>query len=188
VILAAGLTPAWQQVLVFRRFHYGRINRADEVYRCASGKVCNAGIAIHRLGGPSQTLAPVGGAAAPAMRRDFEAMGVPCRWIATRSDTRICTTILDRASGAMTELVENGSPLDAGELEAFRLAFAEEVQRARVAIVIGSLPQRTPPAYYRELVASARCPVVLDFRGPGLMSCSWSSRTGMNWRKRWEGR
>ena len=92
MILAAGLTPAWQQVLLFRGFRWGEVNRADEVYRCASGKVCNAGIALHRLGGPSQALAPVGGPVAAAMQQDFAEMGVPCRWVPTRAGTRICTT------------------------------------------------------------------------------------------------
>ena len=31
MILSAGLTPAWQQILVFDRFRYGEVNRAAEV-------------------------------------------------------------------------------------------------------------------------------------------------------------
>ena len=57
MILSAGLTPAWQQILVFDAFRYGEVNRASEVLWCASGKVFNAGIAAHHLGGPSRTLA-----------------------------------------------------------------------------------------------------------------------------------
>jgi hypothetical protein len=35
MILAAGLTPAWQQIYVFDRFHPGEVNRAIGVGRCA---------------------------------------------------------------------------------------------------------------------------------------------------------
>jgi fructose-1-phosphate kinase PfkB-like protein len=81
----------------------------------------------------------------------------------------VCTTIIDRGSHKITELVENGRPLSRGELAAFRDAYAEEAARAEVAIVIGSLPSGTPFSYYRELVERTPCPAVLDFRGEGLL-------------------
>ena len=58
MILTAGLTPAWQQILVFDSFRPGEVNRARESHWCASGNVFNAGIAAHHLGGPTLTLAP----------------------------------------------------------------------------------------------------------------------------------
>ena len=61
MILAAGLSPAWQQFLVFDSFRYGEVNRAREAHWCTAGKVCNAGNAAHHLGGPSLTLVPAGG-------------------------------------------------------------------------------------------------------------------------------
>ncbi len=53
-ILSAGLTPAWQQIMIFSGFHYGEVNRACEVHWLAQGKVLNAGIAAHHLGGHSE--------------------------------------------------------------------------------------------------------------------------------------
>ena len=76
-----------------------------------SGKVFNAGIAVHRLGGPSLTLATVGGPPRVEIDREFAQMDAPRRWVVTETATRICTTILDRATGTITELVENGRPL-----------------------------------------------------------------------------
>ena len=38
-----------------------------------------------------------------------------------------------------------------------------------VAVVNGSLPLGTPDGYYRELILRTPCPMVLDFRGPGLL-------------------
>lgn len=169
MILTAGLTPAWQQILVFDRFRYGEVNRAAEAHWCVSGKVFNAGIAVHRLGGPSLTLSPVGGPPLVQIDGEMNAMGVPHHWIVTQTATRVCTTILDRSTGTMTELVENGRPLSADEINAFRQAYAEEVRRAEVAVVIGSLPSGTPDSLYRDLMASTGCPAVLDFRGSGLV-------------------
>lgn len=170
MILTAGLTPAWQQVLVFDTFRPGEVNRAREARWCASGKVCNAGVASHLLGGPSLTLATAGGYPLPEMDRDFEQLGVPRRWIPTESATRVCTTVLDRATGTITELVENGRPLTNRELDNFRRAYAEEVVKADMVLVMGSLPSGVVDSYYRELLERTSCPAVLDFRGPGLLS------------------
>lgn len=168
MILTSGLSPAWQQILVFEPFRAGQVNRAIEARWCASGKVFNAGIAAARLGGPSLTVAPVGGPSAPQIVRELDCLGVPHRLVETKSATRICTTVLDRPSGQMTELVENGLPMTSHELEQFLAAHAEEAARAEVAVIIGSLPSGVPHGYYRQLLERTKCPAVLDFRGPGL--------------------
>jgi 1-phosphofructokinase family hexose kinase len=170
VILSAGLTPAWQQILLFDAFRYGEVNRASRAVWCSSGKVFNAGIAAHHLGGASLTLAPAGGPPREQIQREFDEMGLPCRLVPTRSATRVCTTILDRATGTMTELVENGRPLGRAELDLFLATYAEVAAKAEVAVIIGSLPVGTPVSIYRHLVEKTPCPAVLDFRGEGLLS------------------
>ena len=170
MILSAGLTPAWQQILTFDSLRLGEVNRAARAVWCASGKVFNAGIAAHHLGGPSMTLAPVGGPAAGAIEADLSELGVPHRLIHTAAATRVCTTVIDESTGTMTELVENGRAMSAGELEEFRLAYAEYAAKADVVVLIGSLPAGAPESYYRELMELTPCPAVLDFRGQGLLS------------------
>ena len=169
MILSAGLTPAWQQIMLFRNFRYGEVNRAAEVHWFSQGKVLNAGIGVHHLGGPSLTLSPLGGPPMERIEREFASLGVPRRWIETEAATRVCTTILDQSTGVMTELVENGRPLRPDELEAFRRAYAEEAARAEVAIITGSLPVGTPASFYRMMAEATPCPMVLDFRGEGLL-------------------
>jgi 1-phosphofructokinase family hexose kinase len=170
MILSAGLTPAWQQIMIFDSLRLGEVNRAREVSWHVQGKVVNVGMAVHHLGGPSMTLAPLGGLPIVEFEREFAALGVPHRWIETVAGTRVCTTLVDRASGTTTELVENGRPMSESELTAFLQAYAEEAARADVAIITGSLPDGTPPSYYRDLLKNTPCPAVLDFRGEGLLS------------------
>jgi len=170
VILCAGLTPAWQQILVFDAFRHGEVNRAREAYWCASGKVFNAGIAAHHLGGPSRTLAPVGGPTGEQIDRQLAEMGLPAHFVWTREATRVCTTIIDRGAGAITELVENGRPLSDAELDRFRRSYAEQSAKADAAVIIGSLPVGTPASLYRDLVERTPGAAILDFRGEGLLS------------------
>ena len=170
MIVLAGLTPAWQQILFFDRFEVGEVNRAREVHRNASGKVLNAAAAVRWIGGDGLAVAPVGGPPVEAFDRELDTLGIRRRWVRTEAPTRICTTILDRSSGTMTELVENGRPLTQEELDAFCRVYEEEAARADVAVLIGSLPENTPDTYYRELLRRTPCPAVLDFRGPGLLA------------------
>jgi 1-phosphofructokinase family hexose kinase len=169
MILSAGLTPAWQQVLVFDAFTPGEVNRARQVHWCASGKVLNAARALHCLGGPCQALAPVGGAPGQEIRGDLARLGVPARWVEAARPTRVCTTLLDSGSHTATELVPEADPLSAEELDAFRAAHAEEAANAAVTILIGSLPPGAPAGFYRDLIARTPGRVVLDARGPELL-------------------
>jgi len=170
VILCAGLTPAWQEIKVFDTFRYGEVNRAREVHWFPSGKVFNAAIGCHHLGAPTRLLAPAGGLPLAKIEQEFQDMGLSYRLIRTEASTRICTTILEESTGAVTELVENGRPLRPEELDQFRRAYCEEVARAKIVILIGSLPIGTPESLYRELLERTPCPTVLDFRGQGLVS------------------
>ena len=169
MILSAGLTPAWQQILVFDSFRYGEVNRASQAHWCTSGKVFNAGIGVHHLGAESLTLATAGGPPLVQIRAEMESLGIPIEVVETEEATRVCTTILDRATGTMTELVENGRPVSEAELDAFDVRFAGAADMAKVVILIGTLPKGTHQSYYRRLLEHASCPAVLDFRGEGLL-------------------
>ena len=169
MILAAGLTPAWQAILRFRSLRLGEVNRAEEAHWCASGKVLNAGMALAALGADAHTLACVGGWSGAAIRAEFEARGLSATWTSTLAPTRICTTVLTEA-GTTTELVENAAALTPEEYDAFNAAYAREAANARAVVLTGSLPRGTPATFYRDLLARTRCPVVLDARGPELLA------------------
>jgi 1-phosphofructokinase family hexose kinase len=169
MILAAGLTPAYQQILVFDRFNPGEVNRAREVYKCASGKVLNVGLALHHLSAPQMTLALIGGLEGESINRELSELGVRHRWIWSPKTTRTCTTILDRSSGAVTELVENAAPLEAAQLDQFRKAYDEIAGQAQVAVLSGSLPPGTPRTFYRDLIGNSTVRTILDASGQELL-------------------
>lgn len=169
MILAAGLTPAWQQILVFDQVRVGEVNRAMEAHWCASGKVLNVGVALRHLGARSRTLAAGGGWPLPAMRAELDLLNVEQRWVETQAATRVCTTILDRTSHNTTELVENASAFTAEELSEFQRTYWEEADSPELVVLSGSLPAGTPRTYYRELISRTPGRVILDIRGPELL-------------------
>ncbi len=169
MIVTAGLSPAWQQILTFRNFELGQVNRARSADWCASGKVLNVGLALHRLCGHTRVLCVADdGPAGAAMQADFECQGVPTHWIKTQSATRVCTTLLDQRTEQTTELVENAPGLTQDDLKRFQQAFELETREATVVVLTGSLPGGVPSDFYRRLIESTSAAVVLDARGPEL--------------------
>jgi tagatose 6-phosphate kinase len=169
MILAAGLTPAWQQILVFDHVEIGEVNRAREVHWCASGKVLNVGVAVHCLGATSRTLSAGGGWPLAAMQADLASLKVPQRWIKTQRATRVCTTILDQTQGTTTELVENTGEFTTAELTEFQTSYFEEAEAAEIVVLSGSLPLATPSSYYFDLISKTPGRTILDIRGPELL-------------------
>ncbi len=170
MIVAAGLTPAWQQILCFDSLGLGEVNRAVESHWCASGKVFNVGIALSRLGAECRLISPIGHDVAERVLREFENLGVRSRLIMHTEPTRVCTTLLDSATGTVTELVENARPLTSECLGQFVAAWAEECANAEIVVLSGSLPGGTPSTLYRDLLRKTRSRSVLDARGPELLA------------------
>jgi 1-phosphofructokinase family hexose kinase len=170
VIIAAGLTPAWQQILRFDLLRRGEVNRAAEAHWCASGKVFNVGIAIAHLGAECRVISPIGADVADRVQEEFAAVGVEAQLIQQGPTTRVCTTLLDEAAGDVTELVENARPLSGDVLARFLRAYAVQAARADIAVLSGSLPANTPPKFYRQLIEQTPGRVVLDARGEELLA------------------
>ena len=170
MILNAGLSPAWQQILVLDQFRVGEVNRARESAWCASGKVLNVGRALKCLLCESTTISTVGGRTGQQIREEFQADEIPAIWVETESPTRVCTTILDQNQNTTTELVEETAAISFAELQSFRDAFSEKVTTAKQVVLSGSFPPGTPDSLCRELLETTSATAILDIRGPQLLN------------------
>ena len=167
MIVAAGLSPAWQQILQFTSFTPGEVNRAEQAIWCASGKVLNVGIALRCLNTDSKTVALVGGDSGRSIQCEFESKGIPATWVECDTPTRVCTTIL--SNDPPTELVENAGYLESSTLDEFNATFQTEAKNADFVVLSGSLPVGTPDDYYNRLLQNVSGQSILDFRGANLM-------------------
>lgn len=170
MIFAAGLSPAWQQIMQFETLHVGEVNRAATANWCASGKVINVGIAAKHLGQPTSLLSLIGGASGESIAAEVEALGILADWIHVDLPTRVCTTILEK-SGTTTELVENAGEVADTSLEEFADRFRTFAQVADVTVLTGSVPANASESYYSRLIRNVPARLVLDFRGAGLLQC-----------------
>lgn len=169
-VAAAGLTPAWQQIVVLDALRRGEVNRAQEVHWCASGKVLNVGRALAALGTRQTTFALVGGSSGQQIQAEWSAAGIDARWVVAERPTRVCTTVIEREPCSVTELVENAAAVSPAELAAFAQAYSAAATAATVAVLTGSLPKGAPADWYRQAMRLADCPAILDVRGPELLA------------------
>lgn len=169
MVVAAGLSPAWQAIMRFAALRPGEVNRATDVWRGASGKVVNVAVALHSLSCPHRAVTVLGGAAGRMVADDCARAGVTLSAVPTATETRTCTTLLDVARRQTTELVENAGALGSDELAAFVAAHGAAVTDAGAVVLSGSLPAGAPATVYRDLLAATRCPAVVDARGAELL-------------------
>lgn len=170
MIVAAGLTPAWQRIMVFDRLALGEVNRAARIVECISGKVTNTAIAARSLGGDVTAVLPIGPNVWQEVTRETAELNLACEFVLTAAPTRTCVTVIDRASGQVTELVEDAAPLAPSELAAFAERLRRCCAKAELLVFSGSLPRGTPAETYRDLLSECPIPIIADFRGPGLMA------------------
>src|SRR5688572_2737004 len=105
-ILVAGLNPAWQKILEFGAFAPGEVNRATSLIQMGSGKGMNAAKVLRRLGHEVHLLQVLGGANGQRCLVASQALGLRSLHVWIEEETRTCVTLVDRARGTATEVIE----------------------------------------------------------------------------------
>src|SRR4051794_28156752 len=106
MILCLGTTPTMQRTMLFDRVAIDGVNRATEVREYASGKSVNVAKVLHTLGHHPLATGFVGGARGALLCEHLDLAGVAHDFVTVEPATRMCTTVIDRATGAVTEFVE----------------------------------------------------------------------------------
>ena len=158
MIVFAGLSPAWQQLVALDEFVAGEVLRAREVLWSSAGKVLNAAIAARHLEttpigepGSCRAVTVLGGLYGEAIERDLARLGLDLCAVPVDSRTRICTTLLDAKASNFTELVENQGSVRDEELARFESVFEEACRGATAVCFAGSLPHSVPVDLWARL-------------------------------------
>lgn len=181
MILVVGLSPAWQRTLEFNALATGEVNRARRVVETASGKGVNVSRVAHTLGAEVRLLTVAGGQRGALLARSLKAQGISAHIVHVTAETRICQTVLVpravvgrghsrgaapsarlRRVGArglqqneVTELVEEAGLLTRAEIAAVWKAFTQEVRRASLVVLTGTVPRGCGEDIYARLVMTA---------------------------------
>jgi len=135
----------------------------------ASGKVLNAARALRCMDVVGCAVTTAGGVTGESIRRSLDAESITSFTVPTRSSSRTCTTIVDRGTGTVTELVENTATVTDDELRRYREVFRQRAADASVVLFLGSLAPGTPASYLGGLIDGLDVPVIADVCGPELL-------------------
>jgi 1-phosphofructokinase family hexose kinase len=156
VFIAAN--PSVDRLLEVDAIELGAINRPERVVPVAGGKGLNAARAASALGGSAVAIALVGGHSGAWIEDRLVDLGLTASLVQTGAETRTCVSVLDRATGRLTEFYEPGLAVPSEAFVALEAAVAAELEQgdARVLAMSGSLPLGAPLDGYARLIRLAR--------------------------------
>ena len=134
-LVCAVPNPSIDKTAEVGRLEPGAIHRPDALVAVPGGKGLNVARAASGLGVPVEAIVLLAGHAGRWMDDELGRRRILHRVVWATGETRTCLSILDRATGRMTEVYEAGDPV---RPTAWR-RFAREVERAAAALASGSL-------------------------------------------------
>lgn len=165
-ILICGLNPAWQKTLQFDRLSLNEVNRAGTFRQIASGKGINFARAVELWGKCSPSvLHPLGGVTGKQIMESMAAEKLASVAISTNSATRTCCTLMCKAEGTATEIIEPSGEISPEEYDNIMAVAGLELSSADALAICGTYPPGIPVHCYRDLTAMAAKlgkPVLLD--------------------------
>lgn len=173
MILTIGTSLALARSMTFDRLTLGEVNRAAEVLVAAAGKSSNVARVVATLGEATLATGVVGGLAGQALAEELTRAGVPHDYVSSTVDTRVCVTVLDRATGAATELVQEPSEMPSVDSDRLWEKLLALVPQARVAVMSGTLAPGVPGGFYAmvcRLARDAGVDALVDAHGPALLA------------------
>jgi 1-phosphofructokinase family hexose kinase len=176
-LLFVAANPSIDRLYEVDRLTQGEIHRPLTSVAVPGGKGLNAARAAASLGGSVTAVGIVAGRAGDWIAERLADLGLDARLTRSGGETRTCISILDRSSGALTELYERGDEIELTAWDALERTIAGELERGDIAAVAlsGSLPPGAPDDGFgriARLAGSMPRPVavLVDTYGPALRS------------------
>lgn len=157
--------------MIFQKLALDAVNRAAEVTEYASGKSPNVARVLRTLGAEAVVAGFIGGDRGRFLEADLVAAGIGCQFVTVEPQTRLCTTVIDRAAGTATELVEESAPIDAAGWEQMDRRLRTLLPKSQTWVFSGSLPPSAPQDFYARWIPLAleqQATLILDARGEPL--------------------
>ena len=168
MILCIGTTPTLQRTMTFARLTPDDVNRATHTHEHASGKAVNVARILHTRGLVTLVTGFIGGMRGQALIEDLTNANVPHDFVPTTAQTRLCTTLIDKAAQQVTELVEESPPATQQEWAQLISKIDQHLASAQTLVLSGTLAPGAPEDFLaRWLDRTPR--VILDAKGPPLL-------------------
>jgi 1-phosphofructokinase family hexose kinase len=156
MILTVTPNPALDYTIRLDEIEIGKRAKYRDPRIEPAGKGINVSRMVRRLGEPTLALGFAAGATGDLLRRGLEEEGVPHDLVPVSGLTRINVTLLTGAEGSATHLHGPGAGVSTADVTRLLDRVTEQLPRARILVVSGSLPPGMAPGAVADLVAAAR--------------------------------
>ena len=173
-ILCVCLNPVIQKTLVFDGLVKDHVNRTASHRIDAAGKGVNVARVLTQTGSRAVHLTQAGGPDRDWFLELCARDGLDVRWVESGAEVRFCHTLIDRADGTTTELVEEARPVRPGTGGLVLEEFARLLPECRALVISGTRAEGFPDSIYPDMTRMAReagLLVVLDIKGRDLLTC-----------------
>ena len=171
-VLTMTMNPCIDRTVYFTQFRVGGTNYADSVIEEAAGKGINVAVALAHLRVPVKALGFSYIENARCLYEKLDAEGIPHRFVELPGKMRVNQKLFDKSAKEMTECNERGCPVKAEDVETLMEVLKEELQKASLLVLSGSVPPGVETDIYGKMIAMAReagVLVVLDAAGKLLL-------------------
>jgi 1-phosphofructokinase family hexose kinase len=168
--------PSIDKTAVVDRLIDGTIHRPSEVLAVAGGKGLNVARAARALGVPVAAALLLAGRAGDWIDEELARLPVPHDAVRSAGETRTCLSVLDRSTGAMTEIYEPGPVVTEATWNRFLRLVRRSIRSSDAGSIValsGSLPPGVDPAAAGAIVRAsltAGLTALVDTSGPALRS------------------
>ena len=155
--------------MVFPKLTLDSVNRASSTLDGAAGKAVNVAKVLKALGDESVVTGFLGGERGRYLRGILTAQGVKMNFIEVSAHTRQCLTILDQATGAVTELVEESRPVEPTAYDRLVEVIRSRLSNCRAIVLSGTITPGGPVDFYFQCVQLAKeagALAIVDAQGP----------------------
>ena len=153
MVIAVGLNPALDRILIVPGFAVGQTLKAESVHVLPSGKGTNVAAVLSLLCVPVRYVGFVGAQEVAAYRARLNR--IPCDLVELDGRTRTDTTIIDPGQSE-THVREPGFEVTPEHVAAFINRLAVSLARGDLVMLSGSLPPGAPADAYARIIEACR--------------------------------
>ena len=146
----------------------GAINRVGRKAAAPGGKGNNVARVLARLGHAVVATGFVGGHAGRWIEERLAALGVEPAFVPVAGESRVCLTVVEEATGTISEIREPGAAVTAEDAERLLDRVVRLGREVDAVVVSGSLTPGLPPGFYARLLGALRTsPAYVAFDSSG---------------------
>ncbi|MGB7767497.1 MAG: 1-phosphofructokinase family hexose kinase [Verrucomicrobiia bacterium] len=171
-ILCLGTTPAAQRVMVFRKLTLDAVNRAATTLDGAAGKSINVAKVLKVLGELPVATGFLGGDRGEFLRAALAEKDIESDFVTVSTRTRQCITVIDKAAGTHTELVEESRPVEPADFDKLMAVIRRRMAGCRAVVMSGTIVNGGPANLYfdcAQLARKAGALSIVDAQGAALI-------------------